>query len=311
MKPTRNDPRLLRGLHYFEAVARLGSVGAAAKEIGVSSSAVSHQLRELAEIVGEKLIEKAGRGIALTAAGATLSRKLQSTFSELDRMVAEVVGETHLAFSLAVCSCFGPNWLVPRLPGFMARHPEIDLEIRLYHQDPELTHSAADAIITAEPVKPVKPGYDSITLFEEMMVAVRAPAPQSLAANRSHRLITTDLHSDILGRDWQDFCAQTGRDLKDLKTGEWVRCSHYILALEMAKAGLGLALVPDFLAARHIGKGDLAYFDNNRVSARRSYRLCYKSKRASDEAIRSFSRWIKSELPEFLASSGNIAALRG
>ena len=48
-----------------------------------------------------------------------------------------------------------------------------------------------------------------------------------------------------------------------------------------------------------------------RVSARRSYRLCYKSKRASDEAIRVFGRWIKSELPEFLASSGNIAAIRG
>ena len=308
MRPLRNDPRLLRGLHYFEAVARLGSVGAAAKEMGVSSSAVSHQLRELAEIVGEKLVVKAGRGIALTAAGATLSRKLQSTFSELDRMVAEVVGETHLAFSLAVCSCFGPNWLVPRLPGFLARHPEIDLEVRLYHQDPELTYSAADAIITAEPVNP---GYDAITLFEEMMVAVRAPAAQSLAANRSHRLITTDLHADILGRDWQDFCAQTGRDLEDIKTGEWVRCSHYILALEMAKAGLGLALVPDFLAARHIGNGDLAYFDNNRVSARRSYRLCYKSKRASDEAIRSFSRWIKSELPDFLASSGTLAVVSG
>jgi LysR family glycine cleavage system transcriptional activator len=306
VRPPRNNPRLLRGLHYFEAVARLGSVGAAAKEIGVSSSAVSHQLRELAEIVGEKLVEKAGRGIALTAAGATLSRKLQSTFRDLDRMVAEVVGETHLAFSLAVCSCFGPNWLVPRLPGFLARHPEIDLEVRLYHQDPELTHSAADAIITAEPAKP---GYDSIVLFEEMMVAVRSPAPQSLAANRSQRLITTDLHAEILGRDWQDFCAQTGRDLKDLKTGEWIRCSHYILALEMAKAGLGLALVPDFLAARHIGKGDLAYFNNSRIPARRSYRLCYKSKRASDEAIRSFSSWIKSELPEFLASSGTLAVV--
>ena len=308
MRPTRNDPRLLRGLHYFEAVARLGSVGAAAKEMGVSSSAVSHQLRELTEIVGEQLIEKAGRGIALTVAGATLSRKLQSTFSEPDRMVAEVVGETHLAFSLAVCTCFGPNWLVPRLPGFVARHPEVDLEIRLYHQDPELTHSAADAIITAEPVKP---GYDSIVLFEEMMVAVRAPALQSQAATRSHRLITTDLHADILGRDWQDFCAQTGRDIDDLKTGEWLRCSHYVLALEMAKAGLGLALVPDFLASRHVGKGELAYFDNNRISARRSYRLCYKSKRATDEAIRVFGRWIKAELPEFLASSGNLAVIKG
>jgi hypothetical protein len=74
-----------------------------------------------------------------------------------------------------------------------------------------------------------------------------------------------------------------------LKTGEWLRCSHEILALEMAKAGLGLALVRDFPAARHIGKGALAYSDNNRVSARRSYRLCYKSMRASDGATTCFN----------------------
>lgn len=96
MKPTRNDPRLLRGLHYFESVARLGSVGAAAKEIGVSSSAVSHQLRELATIIRVRLVIKQGRGIALTDAGRLLSRKLQATFGEPDRMVAGAVGERHL-----------------------------------------------------------------------------------------------------------------------------------------------------------------------------------------------------------------------
>ena len=205
MKLTRKDPRLLRGLHYFEAVARLGSVGAAAKEFGVSSSAVSHQLRELAGIVGEKLVEKSGRGIALTPAGDTLSRKLQSTFNELDRMVAEVVGQTQVTFSLAVCSCFGPSWLAPRLPDFFARHPGIDLEVRLYHQDPEQTHTSADAIVTADPVKP---GYDSIPLFDELLVAVRRPGAQALDSNQPHRLITTDLEPASIGRDWLDFCAQ-------------------------------------------------------------------------------------------------------
>jgi LysR family glycine cleavage system transcriptional activator len=294
-------------LHCFEAVARLGSVGAAAKEIGVSSSAVSHQLRELAATVGEKLVEKSGRGIAMTAAGSTLSRKLQTTFSELDRMVAEVVGETHSAFSLAVCSCFGPSWLAPRLPDFAARHPEIDLEIRLYHQDPEQTHGSADAIITAEPVKP---GYDSILLFEELLVAVRRPGSLAPGSTLPHRLITTDLAPEILGRDWQDFCDRSGRNLDELKAGPWIRCTHYILALEMAKAGMGLALVPDFLAARHVGRGELAYFDQVHVPARRSYRLCFKSKRASDEVICIFSRWIKGQLPEFLAASATLAIVK-
>jgi LysR family glycine cleavage system transcriptional activator len=308
LRQTRNDPRLLRGLHYFEAVARLGSVGEAGKEIGVSPSAVSHQLRELGAIIGEQLTVREGRGIALTDAGRRLSEKLQATFDELDRMVAEAVGESQTAFSLAVCSCFGPNWLVPRLPSFIAKHPEIDIEVRLYHQDPELTHGTADAIITAEPVKP---GYDSLLLFEEMIVAVCRPGPQSPAANAPHRLITTDVRAEVLGRDWLNFCAQTGRKIEDLKTSEWLRCSHYVLALEMAKAGLGLALIPDFLAAPHVDKGELAYFDRRRFSARRSYRLCFKSKRSSEEALRAFGRWIRSELPEYPSSSGTLAAVSG
>ena len=55
--PLRNA-RLMRGLHYFEAVARLQSVKLAAEELGVSQSAVSHQLRELTEVLGEQLLTR-------------------------------------------------------------------------------------------------------------------------------------------------------------------------------------------------------------------------------------------------------------
>jgi LysR family transcriptional regulator, glycine cleavage system transcriptional activator len=288
----RSDPRLLRGLHYFEAVARLGSVASAAKEMGVSSSAVSHQLSELADRIGEKLVEKKGRGIALTEAGTRLATRLRSTFSDLDSMLEDLLGGGTVRLSVAVCSCFGPSWLAPRLPSFVAEHPGFDLETRLYHQDPEQTFATADAIVTADPAKP---GYTSITLFEEKLVAVWRPGSAAMEGPRPHRLITTDTQPDVLGRDWLDFCHETGREIEAFKHGEWILCSHYILALEMARAGLGVALVPDFLAALHVGQRGLAHFDEARISARRSYRLCYKSTRAGDEKIRIFSRWLKAQ----------------
>ena len=130
-RPTTRDPRLLRSLHYFEAVARYGSVGLAADEIGVSSSAVSHQLRELAAMLGEELVEKSGRGIVLTEAGQRLAGRLASTFSDLDSMVSDVVGQSAQRLRLAVCSRFGPAWLAPRLPAFTRVHPDIDIELRL------------------------------------------------------------------------------------------------------------------------------------------------------------------------------------
>jgi DNA-binding transcriptional LysR family regulator len=296
MSLNRSDPRLLRSLHYFEAVARLGSVGAAAREVGVSSSAVSHQLSELSERIGEQLVVKQGRGIALTVAGSRIAARLQITFSDLNSMLDELVGSGSVRLSVAVCSCFGPSWLAPRLPEFIVEHPCFDLETRLYHQDPEQTFVTADAIVTADRAKP---GYNSVTLFEERLVALWRPhGPDSRPAQR-HRLITTDVQPEILGRDWLDFCHETGREIEALKAGEWIKCSHYILALEMARAGLGLALVPDFLAALHVGQGGLALFDQTHISARRSYRICYKTSRAGDEPIRQFSRWLKTQASEF------------
>jgi len=76
------DARLIRSLHYFEAVARHGSLKLAAEELGVSQSAVSHQLRDLTTTLGEQLFIRAGRGIALTDTGM---RRLQSGRLCLDR----------------------------------------------------------------------------------------------------------------------------------------------------------------------------------------------------------------------------------
>ena len=67
------DPRLIRSLHDFESVARHQSLKLAAEELGVSQSAVSHQLRDLTRALGEQLFSRAGRGIALTPVGQRLA----------------------------------------------------------------------------------------------------------------------------------------------------------------------------------------------------------------------------------------------
>ena len=66
---SQRDPRMLRSLKYFETAARRGSIRDAAEELGVSPSAVSHQMRAVREYVGEEIFLKSGRGIHLTEAG--------------------------------------------------------------------------------------------------------------------------------------------------------------------------------------------------------------------------------------------------
>lgn len=286
------NSRLMRGLHYFEAVARHGSVKAAAEELGISQSAISHQIRDLTEVLGEQLLMRAGRGIELTPTGHRLAEKLGTVFSGLQSSLDDVIGGSRTTLRIAVCSCFGPGWLIPRLAGFYAVHPEIDVQLRLYAQDPELTDQVADAFITA---LPVEPGFAAVHIIDEQLVAVKVQAPGDTASRGPAHLITTDLDEGKVGQDWLDYCSATGLRLADIQASSWIQCTHYLLALEMAKAGLGIALVPDFLAEREINAGSVSYFDRTPVSSNRSYHLCYKKSRAQQKELKALAQWMKSE----------------
>ncbi len=286
------NTRLIRSLHYFEAVARHQSVKRAADELGVSQSAVSHQLRELTTALGEQLFGRAGRGITLTPTGRRLADKLAVTFSGLQSSLDDIVGSGRQVLRVAVCSSFGPGWLIPRLASFYAAHPEIELQLRLYAQDPEQTAQVADAFVTAQDVKP---GFAAIHILDEMLVAVAAPQLTGPAPAGRFPLITTDIEADRLGQDWHSYCALTGVSLDTLRAGSFVQCSHYMLALEMARAGLGIALVPDFLARRDIAAGVVRYFDRTLLPAQRRYHLCFKKSRAQEPELRALVQWLKAE----------------
>lgn len=289
--PLRNA-RLIRSLHYFEAVARHGSLKIASEELGVSQSAVSHQLRDLTTTLGEQLFIRAGRGISLTETGRQLADKLATAFSGLQASLDDIIGSGRPSLRLAVCSSFGPGWLIPRLASFYALNPTISLQLRLYAQDPEQTADVADAFVTAQEVKP---GFVAVHLLDEMLVAVMPPRPHGAAAGESLPLITTDVMPDRFGQEWLDYCAVTGRNMDVLKSGRFLECSHYMLAVEMARAGLGLALVPDFLARRHVEAGGLSYFDRTLMPSGRRYHLCFKKSRVQDPEVRALVQWLKAE----------------
>jgi LysR family glycine cleavage system transcriptional activator len=286
----KKDTNVLRSLQYFEAVARRRSVKLAASDLGVTQSAVSHQVRRFSEAIGQQLITRSGRGIALTPAGEKLGQKLSIAFQGLENLVQDLVGEGPQKLQLAVCSAFGPGWLTERVEDFYRSYPDIELELRLYTQNPLFANEVADAYVVADGLKA---GYTAIPLMEEFLVAVEAPASKSQADGaRRRRLITTDIERNNLGEDWADFCKATGVSLADIQEGSFRLCSHYCLALELAKAGQGVALVPDFLAAREIGSGKVTAFDDTLIPSGRSYYLCVRETRVNETRLKKLSEWL-------------------
>lgn len=286
----------LRALQTFEAVSRLLSVADAAQELGVTQSAVSHQLRQLQEVIGERLVQKNGRGITLTEAGRNLARRLQPAFAEIDRSVAESIGGIRGRTRLAVCSSFGPAWLVPRLARFYEAYPWIDLQILMYARDPELTDAIGDAFVTT---LPRDSGYHAQFLWAERLVPV---VSRLLLQRHGHQgpfnLITTELEAGREGADWRMYAQASG--LPDMKPacGHWYYASHYVIARDMVRQNLGAALLPDFLVEDDLRAGHMDLLGNGCVFTQEDYHLCIKQSRRQEPALEALSRWFKSEMGE-------------
>ncbi len=285
----RRDARLFRGLQYFESVARHQSVKNAAIELGVSQSAVSHQLRELTEVLGEPLLVKSGRGIALSPQGQRLATSLSLVFADFRSSVNEVLGAGRQVLRIAVCTSFGPGWLIPRLETFISKNPDTDLRVCLYTEDPKLTDQVADAIVSAAPLQK---GFANLRIIDEFLVPVCAPGQEG----RPQRLITTEYESPDTGSDWLSYCSRADLRLSEVQVGTWLQCSHYVAAIEMAKSGLGAALVPQFLAAREIESGRAALWHEMNMPSGRTYNLYYKKSRQHEPAIQALIHWLKGQI---------------
>jgi LysR family glycine cleavage system transcriptional activator len=256
----------LRALQAFEAVSRRLSISNAALELGVTQSAVSHHMRQLTEQVGERLLTESGRGVALTPAGAKLAARLQAAFQQIEMSVEETIGSRREIVRLAVCSSFGPGWLIPRLSRFYAANPSVDLQLRMYGNDPELTDTVADAFVTSYPTEK---GFWSLKLQTELLVPVmRANAGIDPADGP---LITTDLGAQDFAKDWRAFADICGIDIGGLTRGRFLQATHYVFALSMASAGLGIALVPDFLAAPSLACGELELLSAEKIPTHEDY----------------------------------------
>lgn len=273
----------LRSLQVFEAVARNESITLAAKELKISPSAVSHQMRNLSKDIGERLFEKAGRQISLTPVGIRLAATLRGVFLQIDDTIMQDIGSPKSHIRLAVCSSFGPGWIIPRLKNLREALPSAEVELRMFANDPSLANTVADAFVTANRV--VR-GFSAVHLFDEELV------PVSLNEQfEGQALITTSVDKDRYAEDWRAYASEHVLKLKQFDRKQFVPCSHYMFALELAKADMGIALVPDFLAREQTSVGPLRIMGGKTVKSGRSYNFVIKDARKDEPALFAMARW--------------------
>jgi DNA-binding transcriptional LysR family regulator len=277
----------LRGFQVFEAIARHRSITRAAEELGITQSAASHQLRNLGHRLGEELIVRRGQAITLTDAGRRLGQSLDRAFDMIEQEVTVMEGN-RATLRVGTYSSFGAAWLIPRLPDFVAAHPEIDPRIAMLYDPHEISGRIADIFITSEPLEI---GYTATRLFAEQLVPVAAASgPADFGAPM--RLISAEMEPRIAGRAWEAFATLNDLELETIRAQEWLCCSHYVFALEMALAGMGAALLPDFMAARGIAEGRLRRLPGLMLPTGQSYEVHVPIERRLEPAIVTFMAWL-------------------
>lgn len=120
----------LSALKAFEVTARCLSFSAAGREMNVTHAAIAQQVRALEKALNVQLVQRQGRGLALTDEGERLAADLRAGFARIRQGVERIIQEeADKPVRITLSPSFASDWLMPRLSGFREAHPDIDLMI--------------------------------------------------------------------------------------------------------------------------------------------------------------------------------------
>ncbi|VXD03614.1 LysR substrate-binding domain-containing protein [Sphingomonas sp. 8AM] len=258
--PVASSRRLppLNALRAFECAARRLSFRKAADELGVTPTAISHQVRLLEDILEQPLFVRHVRRVALTQAGRALFPVLRDGFDSFASAIAQLHPQrSRSRVILSATRLFTARRLVPALGDFAADHPGIDLH--LHASDGVVDLEAGDADIAVRYGNGPFPGLTSEPLMPER-VGVLA-SPMLGIAQPSDLFRVPLLHSDWTGPmtapDWARWARLAG--ISDLPVATGARLTDDSYALQAAIAGHGAVVSSLVLAAPEIRSGLLTH----------------------------------------------------
>jgi len=233
-------PRLrLAALEAFRHAAATGGFQAAGAALGITPSAVSHQIRALEAALGVSLFTRGVRSVILTEAGRALAAATETAFAGLDAAVATlraVPAGTRLRVS--ALPLFTNAWLIPRLPGFEAAHPGIAIEIDTSNRLADI--AAGEADIGIRNVNQPGPGLAARKLLDLRAVPLCAPALAAVLTAPAELADHVLIHHSGRPHAWETMLAALG--VAGLSPHRSISFDTLPAALEAAMLGHGVAL---------------------------------------------------------------------
>ncbi|BBV65306.1 TPA: LysR family transcriptional regulator [Kluyvera ascorbata] len=289
MRKVRLPP--LGALRAFHALAEQLSFKRAAEVLGVSATAVSHQIKLLESVLECRVCERSAQGVSLTESGKLLYAGTQRAFSALEEATVQVLqAQQPPALTVTTTSNFLTHWLVPRLAEFKAECPTIDLRLHTSVERVDLSQRTVDVAIRYRETP--ESALHCTLLHADRFIVVASPA---LALQRPEDLCGVTLfhvenrHVPADEPSWANWKKRYGPQALNLQAG--LTFSDETHALQAAVAGQGAVIASELLARDLLQRGVLTMpFDMSLSGA--NYYLVTTEENAQRQDITALREWL-------------------
>ena len=280
----------LNAIRVFAIVARTGSLTAAGAELGVTSGAVSHQLKKLEDELGVSFFRRGNNIVSLTEVGRRFYQEVAPAIGLIERS-AEALYRDENEISVHATTSLALRWLIPSLDRFRALCPQVRVRVETSSARGFPAVPDSDVSIRHFRIGEVAEGWEF--LARDLRRPVVSPGLLAKDANRQEIVVPRlpALQCCVGNWDWQLWCEAFHLSPADLSFGHAFDTDD--AALHACVAGLGVLLAPTILTGREMKSGALVNLPGYEPVETGTYRY---RRRSESRAARQFCSWMDAEM---------------
>lgn len=289
---TRRIPRL-EVIEAFIEAAHAPSFRIAAERCALSPAAFSRRIQTFRLFVGREVFDRTPGGMRLTEAGRECLDALEPIYRSMTQAALELgAPRTAARVTLSISHSLAVAWLMPRLDGFRARHPQIDVAIHSSRAAEAIRAGDADLGVCASDVDVT--GLHAEHLLDLHVAPVASPAVAAAfqagaTSLRDHRLLAP-IHAPDIWPWWAEAVDAPERPLATAETFDMAYALY-----EAAAAGWGVAAGMGVTAASHLKSGRLVSLGRPSARYPGGYRLVGRASRMRAPEVAAVWRWLAEE----------------
>ncbi|WP_417267833.1 LysR family transcriptional regulator [Celeribacter baekdonensis] len=292
VRPRRFLPSI-KLLQALDAVVRHRSVTGAADELNLTQSTVSRLIMTLEQQLGKELFTRHKKRLIPNSAALTYQQDISKALDMIQRASTTVVTNPEGGtISLAVLPTFATRWLGPRLSYFLKQHPGVAVNLATRIRRFDFENEAFDAAIYFGDAD--WPAVRHLKLFDEKVTACasRDFIAQNTLSSPADLANQPLLYLESRPNAWPDWFAAHG---VDAKVGGGMLMDQFSMMIQAAISGIGIALLPDYIAQTEIAEGRLQILHTPAVQMRGAYWMVWPEEKESFLPLASFRAWLQEQ----------------